>query len=105
MGSGAASPDDGYTIDLKLLDDTTERIAKFVKRLSDIMDEVDNDVVQRCAQVWGGIGSDAYQQRQATWARAMTRANGEVEEMRIAARRAHANYTSAKSTNLSMLGR
>lgn len=95
----------GYTIDLVLLDETTELIAKFVLALENTLADIEVDVAQRCSEVWGGAGSAAYQDLQARWTEAITRANGELEEMRIAARTAHSNYSSAKSTNISMLGR
>ncbi|MDV7171936.1 WXG100 family type VII secretion target [Gordonia amicalis] len=100
-----STPDDGYTVDLTQLDEATDRIATFVQRLTDLMEEVDTTVVKRCAEVWGGVGSEAYQERQRNWASAMTKAQGEVEEMRIAARLTHSNYSSAKAANLAMLGR
>nr|WP_296769426.1 WXG100 family type VII secretion target [Rhodococcus sp. (in: high G+C Gram-positive bacteria)] len=96
---------DGYTVDLALLDETTELIARFVRTLESTLTDIDTDVVQRCLGVWGGEGSAAYRERQARWTEAIARANGEVEEMRLAARTAHSNYSSAKSTNISMLGR
>ncbi|WP_161965418.1 WXG100 family type VII secretion target [Rhodococcus sp. P1Y] len=99
------TPPHGYTVDLALLDQTTERIAQYVRSLTDTMAGIDADVTQRCAAVWGGEGSAAYQERQARWNAAIARANGEVEEMRLAARIAHGNYSSARSTNISMLGR
>lgn len=102
---GAPSPSDGYAIDLKLLDETTERIAAFVRKLSETMDQIDVGVVQKCAAIWGGVGAETYLARQARWTQAMTQASGEVDEMRIAARTAYGNYSSAKSTNMSMLGR
>ncbi|ORI13130.1 hypothetical protein BJD99_00190 [Rhodococcus sp. 1163] len=96
---------DGYTVDLQLLDQTTELIAGFVASLETTLADIDSDVVQRLLQVWGGEGSEAFQERQSRWTAAIARAHGEVEEMRLAARTAHANYSAAKSTNISMLGR
>lgn len=100
-----SAPGGGYTVDLTLLDQTTELIANYVAALEGTLADIDRDVVQKCLQVWGGEGSAAYQERQARWTAAITRAHGEVEEMRIAARTAHTNYSSAKTTNISMLGR
>lgn len=74
------TPPHGYTVDLALLDQTTERIAQYVRSLTDTMAGIDADVTQRCAAVWGGEGSAAYQERQARWNAAIARANGEVEE-------------------------
>jgi len=101
----AQTPDDGYTVDLKMLDETTNRIASFVKKLASTMDDIDVEVARKCAKVWEGSGADSYQERQVRWGRAMTRAAGEVEEMRLAAHRAHENYSAAKAANRGMLGR
>lgn len=52
-----------------------------------------------------GQTGDAFQDRHAQWSELITRANGEMAEMRAAAQRAHDNYSAAKSANRAMLGR
>jgi WXG100 family type VII secretion target len=100
-----SSPDEGYAVDLQLLDTTTTDVARFLARLSDLVDDVENDVARACSNSWSGEAASAFAAHQRRWDAAMTRARGELEEMRLAAARAHSNYSAAREANLSMLGR
>jgi WXG100 family type VII secretion target len=99
------SPDDGYAVDLQLLDETTAEVSRFLGKLSSLVDDVERDVAKQCSTTWSGDAAKAFTEHQSRWEAAMSRARGELEEMRLAAQTAHSNYSAARAANLSMLGR
>ncbi|MDP7702698.1 MULTISPECIES: WXG100 family type VII secretion target [unclassified Mycobacterium] len=94
-----------YSVDLKLLQETTDRIERLVRDITTAIETVHSDVAAPCQEALMGQTGDAFQDRHAQWSELITRANGEMAEMRAAAQRAHDNYSAAKSANRAMLGR
>lgn len=95
----------GYSVDLNVLQATTDKIEKLVKDLTGAIEAVHSDVAAPCASAFQGDAGTAFQDKHAHWSDVITRANGELAEMKAAAQTAHDNYSAAKSANRSMLGR
>lgn len=94
-----------YSVDLKLLQETTDRIERLVRDVTTAIETVHSDVATPCQEALQGATGSAFQDKHAQWSETITRANGEMAEMRAAAQRAHDNYSAAKAANRAMLGR
>lgn len=94
-----------YSVDLELLQETTDRIERLVRDITTAIETLHSDVAAPCREALVGQTRDALQVKHAQWSEMITRANGEMAEMRAAAQQAHDNYSAAKSANRAMLGR
>jgi WXG100 family type VII secretion target len=94
-----------YSVDLKLLQETTDKIERLVRDITSAIDTVHSDVANPCQDALQGATGTAFQDKHSQWSATITRANGETAEMRAAAQQAHDNYSAAKTANRAMLGR
>lgn len=94
-----------YSVDLQRLEETTNKIDKFVKNLADTILSVHTDFAKPTEEALQGRTGDAVQTRHTSWSAEITQAYGEMDEMKAAAKTAHGNYSAAKQANRSMLGR
>lgn len=93
------------TVDLAKLDSTTEDIKDYIKELRAALDVVHSEIAERTSEFWSGRAESAYQERQGDWVSVMSEISSDFSDLQLAARTAHTNYSSAKNTNISMLGR
>lgn len=93
------------TVDLRALNDTTDSIDTFVDDLRRLVVRVQEEVADKATGVWSGEAESAYQERHRDWKQLMATVEKDFSDLHRAARTAHSNYSSAKSTNREMLGR
>jgi WXG100 family type VII secretion target len=90
-----------FEVDLDLLDETVEEMARSGEALDDLLDEVS----QRVAALhltWAGRAALAQRGAQAEWETGFRQMREALAAMRTAGRAAHANYADAAATNLRM---
>ena len=92
---------DSMTVDLDLLDETVEEMARSGEALDDLLDEVARRV-GALQLTWAGAAAAAQEGAQDDWEAGFRQMRDALRSMRTAGRVAHDNYRDAAATNLRM---
>ncbi|HEX5089814.1 MAG TPA: WXG100 family type VII secretion target [Nocardioides sp.] len=90
-----------YAVDLAELQDRIDEMAAFEKTIEKALHHLD-DVVENLHVTWTGEAAAAHRAAHADWVAGMEEMRRGLAEMRAAADRAHANYSSAAGANSRM---
>ncbi|MGW4243285.1 WXG100 family type VII secretion target [Nocardia sp. NPDC004722] len=96
-------PGEGYAVDLKHLDEVTERIRAFNSFAVDSLSALDSKSKVLSAS-WSSEAATAYEAVHREWMTGADEVRGGLDVLEAAARAAHGNYRSAVAANLKMLG-
>jgi WXG100 family type VII secretion target len=91
----------GFRVDPDQLLNFVDQIDRFDQHLEAMLDDVDTHV-NRLHAMWTGAAADEHQLAHDKWKRGAQQMRQALAVMRRNAVTAHANYTSAASTNVSM---
>ncbi|WP_433682991.1 WXG100 family type VII secretion target [Nocardia sp. CA-119907] len=92
-----------FSVDLDHLDEIVSRLAGLAGFLTDHLDEIDDKVATLQGSGWEGVAAQAYVDAHSQWAIGAREFAEGVRDMSDAAKRAHADYTSAIEVNRKML--
>jgi WXG100 family type VII secretion target len=90
-----------YRVDLDQLDDIVEQISRFDQHLRTALEDAQSRVDTLHA-TWSGEAATAHRQAYGEWVRGVADMRAALEKMRLNARIAHGNYSSAANSNLRM---
>lgn len=91
----------GYKIDLALLEDTINQMSNLSTQVNDWLTQVDRHVADLHLE-WNSAAATAHRDAHERWMKAAVEMQESLDGMRLEARRAHTNYTSAFETNSRM---
>ncbi len=94
---------DGYRVDLDRLADIVDQISKFDKRIEAALEDADGRV-DRLHTTWTGEAAAEHRRAHDEWQLGVAEMRAGLTEMRRNAEIAHANYSSAVTTNSRMWG-
>ena len=90
-----------YAVDLDELESKIREMVAFERTITRTLTELDASV-EHLHLTWTGEAAAAHREAHRTWVDGMRRMSAGLTEIRTAAERAHANYSSAGSTNARM---
>ncbi|MDP7702269.1 MULTISPECIES: WXG100 family type VII secretion target [unclassified Mycobacterium] len=96
-----ANNDDTFTVDLDALDALIEHLARFTSATDSAVEHVDAFVAQ---MPWEGATEQAHKQFHALWRSGVDELQEGLRKIREGAQVAHANYSGAANTNVTMWG-
>jgi WXG100 family type VII secretion target len=93
------------SVDLDRLDNTVSRLSGLAEFVSEHLGTLDQKSAAVHAGSWSGAAADAHETAHREWAAAAAELVEGIQEMSVAARHAHTQYTAAQSANTHMFGR
>lgn len=92
---------EAFGVDPRALADAVRRMAEFQRHAEDLINEIDSRATQLHA-TWTGAGAAAHAEAHQRWTRGEAMMREGLAALKSAGETAHANYTGAMATNLTL---